>query len=339
MPDDAGYVLVKGDQGLGNRILCLLSAVLLAQLTGRRIAVDWRDPLYSTDGGNAFERLLRVAAAVPLHEVPDADSVRPAIWRGHLHQSAAAMRRRVFDAGYADAFTWEPFCTELGRIDYPERVLVFVSYFERIDPLRRHLGGAHAGLSALSTAEILRRLWRGHLALAPDLEERVEDFRRTRLRGETLGVHVRASDRRTRAGAIEARAARLVRRHPHLRIFLATDNVAVLRRWTERFGDVVATEKWYPPPGRAMHAHPAHPDPTAGAADALVDMHLLAACDRLIVDSRSSFGRLAALRSGAPAARIVDLHPCRLLPSPVRRSLLRLDSVLRRRRRGIAPPP
>ena len=31
MADDAGYILVKGDKGLGNRILCLLSATLLLE--------------------------------------------------------------------------------------------------------------------------------------------------------------------------------------------------------------------------------------------------------------------------------------------------------------------
>ena len=54
MADDAGYVLVKGDQGLGNRILCLLSATLLARLTGRQLVIDWRDPIYSADGRDAF---------------------------------------------------------------------------------------------------------------------------------------------------------------------------------------------------------------------------------------------------------------------------------------------
>jgi len=188
---------------------------------------------------------------------------------------------RRFRTDVRDAWSWEPYCVGLDRIDHRERVLVFTSFFEQIEPLRRHLTGALAGLRSLSTAAILRLLWVEHLALAPALQERVDGFRRAHFGGATLGVHVRDSDRRTRVAAIEATTARLVGRHPHLRIFLASDNAEVLRRYAARFGDVIATEKWYPPPGESMHEHAARPDPTAGAADALVDMHLLAACDRL----------------------------------------------------------
>ena len=120
-----------------------------------------------------------------------------------------------------------------------------------------------------------------------------------------------------------------MRERPGLRIFLATDNADVLRRYRARFPDVVATDKWYPPPGEIMHAHEGRPDRVQDAADALVDMHLLAACDRLIVDSRSSFGRLAALRSRAAPEHVIDLHPGRFLPPVVNRGLLRVrDAVV-----------
>ena len=324
-PADAGYILVKGDQGLGNRILCLLSATLLARLTGRRLVVDWRDPLYSADGSDAFSRLLRHDLAVPLEALPEASSIRPPTWRGRLHEPASVLRRERFGArGSAGDWSWEPFCTDLDRIDHRERVLVFTSFFETIAPLRRHMTGDLAGLRALSTATVLRRLWSDHLSLAPALEDRVNEFRRTRFAAETLGVHVRATDRRTRIRAVEARATRIARRHPHIRVFLSTDNGEELRRWGARFGDVISTEKWYPPPGAAMHTHGDRPDPTAGAADALVDLHLLAACDRLIVDSRSSFGRLAALRSRAAPANVIDVHPGRFAPIGLRHALRRL---------------
>ncbi len=330
MADDAGYVLVKGDQGLGNRILCLLSATLLARLTGRQLVVDWRDPIYSADGRDAFHSLLRADLAVPLDRLPDTGSVRPAVWRGHLHEPAGVMHAKQFGPDYVDAWSWEPFCVELDRLDHPERVLVFTSFFERIEPLRRHLVGELAWLRSLTTSAILQRLWADHLELAPALRERVESFRRRHFTAETLGVHVRASDRRTRVEAIEATAARLVERHPRVRIFLASDNAEVTRRYVARFGDVITTEKWHPPPGEPMHTHASRPDPTTGAADALIDLHLLAECDWLIVDSRSSFGRLAALRTRAEAGHVIDLHPGRFVPLALRRPLLRFHSYARR---------
>jgi len=336
MANDAGYILVKGDHGLGNRILCLLSATLLARLTGRRLVIDWRDPLYSADGREAFHSLLRLDLAVPLDTLPHTDSVRPAVWRGHLHESALAMRAKRFGQGYSHGWAWEPFCVALDRIDHRERVLVFTSSFEQIDPLRQHMTGALAGLRPLSTSAILQQLWTEHLSLAPALQECVDTFRRTRFGSQTLGVHVRDSDRRARVTAIEATTARLVGLHSHLRIFLASDNAEVVRRYTARFGDVITTEKWYPPTGEAIHLHASRPDPNAGAADALVDMHLLAECDRLIVDSRSSFGRLAALRARAEPANVIDLHPGRLMPLGLRRSLLRWAIYARRFWRGKA---
>jgi hypothetical protein len=320
---------VKGDQGLGNRILSLLSGILLARITRRELVVDWRDPFYSDGTHDPFPALFSLAptlSCTPLAALPETDSVRPAVWRGHLREPAAEMRALLLGERAPGPRAWRPLCVELDRVDHPEHVLVFTGYSEQIDPLRRFLTGDLARLRGLPTAEILRRIWADHLLLAPALAERVDDFRRAHLDRPTLGVHVRATDRRTRIIAIEAVTARLVERSPDLRIFLATDNSDVLRHYRARFCDVVASEKWYPPAGERMHGHPDRPDPLRDAADALVDMHLLAACDELIVDSRSSFGRLAALRSRA--ADVIDLHPGRFLPAVVNRALLRVRDAL-----------
>lgn len=336
MPDAAGdrYLVVKGDQGLGNRILSLLSALLLARLSGRRLVVDWRDPFYSADGRDAFAELFALRApTLPPDRLPDTDAVRPAVWRGHLHLPASAMRARLLGPVARGPRAWRALCVDLDRVDHCERVLVFTCYHERIDALRPLMTDATFGeLRRLSTDQILRHLWDDELRLAPVLQERVEAFRRAHLDRACIGVHVRASDRRTRIEAIEATAARLVAEDPRRRLLVATDNADVLRRYVTRFRDVVATEKWYPPPGEAMHWHPSRPDPLQDAADAVVDLHLLAACDWLVLDGRSSFGRLAALRSRAERGRILDLHPGRLLPAFVRRSLLRVrDEVVGRR--------
>jgi hypothetical protein len=330
------YLVVKGDQGLGNRILSLLSALLLARLTGRRLVVDWRDPFYASGGRDAFAELLVLRRAssrsgsLP-EEVLETDSVRPAVWRGHLHEHASAMRARLGGATIGPR-GWRPLCVDLERIDHAEHVLVFLCFHDRVDDLRRFVTGELAPLRRLSTDAILRLLWDENLALAAPLQARVDTFRRDHLDHTAIGVHVRASDKRTRTRAIESAVRRLVAAEPDRRIFVATDNADVLRRYLTCFRNVVATDKPYPPPGEPMHAHPARPDPIRDAADALVDLHLLAACGALVIDSRSSFGRLAALRSAAPRRRIVDVHPGRLLPRIVRKGLLRVrDEVVGRR--------
>jgi hypothetical protein len=315
-----------------------LSGILLARITGRALVVDWSDPFYSRGGRDAFPELFVLETSIPTDSpaaLPDTDSVHPAVWRGHLHESAATMRARVLGPRAVGPHSWRPLCTDLDRIDRPERFLVLACFSEQIDPLRKHLTGALAHLRARSTTEILKGLWTDHLSLAPRLAERVDAFRRDRFDRPTLGVHVRATDRRTRVAAIEAMATRLAGRPPHPRIFLASDNADVVRRYRARFGDVVATEKWYPPPGERMHGNVDSPDLLRVAADALVDMHLLAACDQLIIDSRSSFGRIAALRSRAEQD-VIDLHPGRFLPDVVNRALLRVRDAFVESRLGRA---
>ncbi len=329
MSPEARYVLVKGDLGLGNRILCVLSAMLLARLTDRRLIVDWSDPLYARDGANAFPHLFASGLVTPLAELPETDSVAPPVWRHRLAKSAHDLRREHYGPTYIDPWLWERFTVDLARIDRPERVLVCTSFFERIDPLRPFLTGPHQALRRLPTDALLKRLWDDHLTLAPALQARVDDLRRT-FAGPLIGVHVRASDLRARDGAIERTVARIVAQRPELVIFLASDNRDVVERYRQRFARVVTTTKWYPPPGEPMHDHPDRPDGLQGAGDALIDLHLLAACDHLVIDSRSSFGRLAALRSAARPDRIVDLYPGRLVPLALRRHALRIRSRLTR---------
>lgn len=340
MAAGAHWILVKGDLGLGNRILCLLSAILLARITGRRLLIDWRDSMYAAAGVDAFASLLSCDLADPLDALPATESIAPPVWRGHLHDSAAAMREAMHGSGANDPFLWRRFSIALDRIHYPEEVLVFTSYFEQIDPLRRYLAGELGALRPLPTDAILRDLWTSHLRLAPELAARVDDFARRHMADETLGVHVRASDLVTRVAAIERAVASEVARRPGLAIFLATDNVAVLQRYRELFARVVAIDKWYPEPGAPLHRFARCPDPAAAAADALIDLHLLARCDGLIADSRSSFARLAMLRSTAIPDRIRDLHLGRFVPLPLRRRLLGLTEGVRHWWRGpVREPP
>jgi len=81
-------LLVKGIEGLGNRMLCALTGILYARLTGRTLFVDWGDFFYSNDGSNAFPRFFRCSSCAPASEIPQTDSVHPSIWRGRLRESA-----------------------------------------------------------------------------------------------------------------------------------------------------------------------------------------------------------------------------------------------------------
>jgi hypothetical protein len=99
-------LLVKGIAGLGNRLLCLLTASLYARLSGRKLVVDWRDENYSSGAVNAFHHFFQSSLCAPADQVPATDSVAPAIWRGRLHESAWSMKVRYGSVN--DAQGWRP---------------------------------------------------------------------------------------------------------------------------------------------------------------------------------------------------------------------------------------
>ncbi|MDF2388907.1 hypothetical protein JMG10_46270, partial [Nostoc ellipsosporum NOK] len=81
------YLLIKGRAGLGNRILCLLGSILYAQLTSRKLIVDWSDPTYSDDGSNIFSKLFTIDNVEQTTDIPDTNSIFPSIWKGNLDLS------------------------------------------------------------------------------------------------------------------------------------------------------------------------------------------------------------------------------------------------------------
>jgi hypothetical protein len=100
-----------------------------------------------------------------------------------------------------------------------------------------------------------------------------------------------------------------LKREPDLQIFLATDNVEVMKMFEGNFPGVVSTPHWYAQPGSPIHVDRTRPDPTETAIEALIDLYLLANCDHLIFDGSSSFAWVANLLSPAPAHYKLDVDP------------------------------
>jgi len=51
------YIIVKGIAGMANRTLTLLSAIIYAHITKRKLFVDWGDGVYSNDKINIFDKI------------------------------------------------------------------------------------------------------------------------------------------------------------------------------------------------------------------------------------------------------------------------------------------
>ena len=92
--NESKFLLVKGRAGLGNRMLCALTAILYARLTGRRLIIDWSDDTYSNDRSNAFHHYFQCSSCSPTDGILSTDSVSPSLWLGHLHESSREIAKR-----------------------------------------------------------------------------------------------------------------------------------------------------------------------------------------------------------------------------------------------------
>ena len=343
--DGSGYVLLKGRAGMGNRILSLLTGILYARTCGRRLVVDWSDSTYSDDGSDVFPTFFECPLAYALSELPSTQSVAPELWRGQLDAAVGDLEQRALPQPrgllsrrersrrrleFRQAST-----IDVSRLDYTEQVLVLWHMTSRVELMRRAHQGRVPGFPPGSSDAIMRDLVHSELALRPALAARVEAFVREQFDRPVVGVHLRFSDRRVRMRRILRRLDAMVEGDPDLSVFLATDNVEVKRAIEKRYYTVVTAPHWYPPAGAYAHGHDLCPDRVENGIEALVDLYLLAACDRLVCDSMSSFARVAILLT-RPGTPVVDVQPRRRI-RPLKHLPLRVRMRLEELRRGAAP--
>ena len=309
------YLLVKGAQGLGNRVFALLSAMVYARITGRKLVVDWSDGSYSPEGSNAIHHFFRSSLFSPADEIPDSDSVEPRIWRGRLRESAMAMAEGCAPRLRGDPFLWKRFSIDLSRLDYQEDVLVMWAFFPLVDLMRGHFRGEFSRLRRLDTDSILRETMHQYLELQPAVRERVDSMRRDWPRHPTLGVHVRHTDKKTDVRGIQHRVNKLRSQHPGAQLFLATDNRAMEELFAQTYGGVLTAPKWYPQAEIRLHESAECPDKMQNGIEALTDLYLLAGCDYLVLDTSSALSRLASILADKKCTEIRDV---RRLPRRVR---------------------
>jgi hypothetical protein len=256
-----------------------------------------------------FHRLFVCPSAGEVDELPEAASVTPEMWRGHLRDSVDDLRQAYRHLSFA-RFTRES-SIDATNLEEEAGIAVFWLFKQRVDILRPHFQREFEPLSKLSTRRILRMLLTEDVVLHPRIRARVSEFKAGHLEGRTVGVHVRLSDRQVRVRAILDQLDALLNREPDLGIFAATDNSEVLAILERRYPAVVTTSHWYPAPGQPLHDNPACPDRLESAIEALVDLYLLGSCDYLVADTTTSFARIAGLLMAAPDREIIDVKPRR----------------------------
>ncbi|MBC9032725.1 hypothetical protein IAG41_10010 [Sphingomonas sp. JC676] len=302
------YLCVKGKAGLGNRMLAAATAWLYAQLSGRAFVPDWCDYTYSHDGSNVFHRLFECKDSVVALPDFDETSVAPTRWISRLSETADKMVDDFDGGDHSSATLWRRYSIDLGRLDHPERYAMFWSYDAHIRRLRPHLDGAWASWRDLSDDQIIARVLRDHITLAPAIRRQVDAFAAAHFSGGVIGVHIRNTDRRTSVTASLRHLAQLRARHPAATIFLATDNRRAEELVRRRYDRVLSTAKWFPEDGAPMHQNTNCPDRLQNAVEGLIDMYLLAECDYLIFPASSTFSRIAGLISTKPRANLIDIE-------------------------------
>lgn len=295
------FLLVKGRGGLGDRMKCVVTAILYARLTGRKLIVDWSDPLYSNAGTNAFHCFFQCSLCNATDEIPASDSVSPAIWRGHLHESFYYMEEH-YGSG--------PFSIDIKRLDHQETVLVLgcEKHSRLSDLLRSYSQGELGEFAQVSKNEALRKLLRQDLTLHPQLQRRVDQIKKRFASKKTVGLHVRYTDHRTSIWSVLKQLNALLKREPDLQIFLSTDNLQIKKMFEAGYSGVITTPHWYAStPGLPIHKDRSRPDAMESGSEALVDLYLLAECDYLVVDKSSSFSEIAAALTRASGSNVFDV--------------------------------
>jgi hypothetical protein len=286
--------------------------MLYARLSKRRLVIDWTDGGYTSDRSNSFHALFESPGVDPHLQIPEVDSIRPEVWKGFLHASAAEMIRDFDPGKFSSPTIHKKYSFSLDRLDYAEKVLVFWAFDHQTRRLRRHLSRGAKEFVGKSDDCILRTLLRNSLVLNRDIQEQVDAFARLNFTRPTIGVHIRYTDRKTSLSAFFRAVEKMKAKWADANIFLSTDNSDVIAAFTARFGKPVQPEKWFPPAGVAMHQNPVCPDRLRNAREALLDMYLLARCNALVFARSSTFGYVAKLLSDAAPENIFDVERLRV---------------------------
>jgi hypothetical protein len=304
---------------MGNRIASVLTGIVYARLTGRRLLVDWNDLTYSRKGVNSFHEFFASPDVDPLEKVPPGLSVTPSVWQGKPRVSVSRLIREV-DPGFQRRKEYKQiFSADLSRIDHAEDIAVIYGFRFDWKDLRKNFARAPRAWRSLDKLSFMRQLLGHNLFLRPYIRERIDAFKARFFNVPVIGVHIRYTDNtvhRERTPTMERFPVvidRLLQKHPGSRIVLATDNKGIREEYKRRYGNVVWTEKWHPPNGsERLHSHGDCPDRLQNGIEALVDMHLLAESDRFVYSSTSTFARLVRLMIPPDASRIYNIERWRI---------------------------
>lgn len=298
-----------GFAGLGDLLLALERALLVARVTGRSLVVDWRDTPYSRGEINLADQLFELHGVqqLPFAMLATAvGSVLPSAWQGRLDQSL----RQVYASLQSDDWnrTWAANELDAGVAALDSDAHWVVLWDHSSTALQ---AAALRRLKASQPPPLLQHLQ----PLAP-LQDAINAYCLQHFCKPVIGVHLRASGEAMRAGKsadlaqVWQRLDQLLTDHPDSILFLASDNAAAIAAMRARYPDLLTRPKWLPASDAPLHlAEDVDATSPAIAADALIELALLASCDWLIHPALSSFSLAAARWSSIPSRRLYPISP------------------------------
>jgi len=288
-------------------MIAVMNGYVLSMVTGRQLVVDWTDPLFSNDGSNAFNRFFTGPYGALPDDVLLCNSVFPELWRGNLHKTAMQLVHEHFpdEAGVPSSATRTSCGPDNVATDH--RVVVFWTFTDRLPKLRHRFADELADWKLLTDFQVLRRLAQQLFVPTTEIRSRIESFKAESFGDETIGVHIRHTDRRDPLHKFHRALKRVLTRRPNAVIFLATDNEAVEAEFRQSYPRVVCRKKQFSSNGAAIHMDLDGGDRTERAIDALTEMYLLSECDHLVYARWSTFSYLSHLLSNLGDGAFTDV--------------------------------
>ena len=302
------FLIAKGSGGggLGDSIKSLLAAALYAELSQRILIVDWRGGVYSDGKNNPFDAVFEVINVDHQAELPESNSVYPPAWQGRITHSLHEIYTEDGWTQWDRAQTIANYSFDLSRLDYPQDVLLMWE-FDQAEKLLRSFPDIHDldGLYQYAAGRYLRPVVEFRTAL---------EHHSSRFSGPTLGVHFRATQEFFASkGAVSVRQyftelEQIVKQQAIHEMFLATDNCQMQTEFISRYPQVHVTHKWFADAGQPLHLNTPESVKLTALKEALLDMLLLSKCDRLLINTSSSFGQMARYFSSLDASKVYSVQ-------------------------------
>jgi hypothetical protein len=298
------YLLVKGTGGLGNRMAAFVGACVYSKISGRKLIIDWKDSVYSSDGINSFHYMFDSSIVDEKIVIPKTKSVYPKVWCNCLDRDLKFIKYKLGQPNIGFRELTKIASIDLSKLDYDEDVIVYFSNEFKYDKLKSNLKYLPSNWPK-ERDDIIRYVLKNFLYTKKEISKEIKKFIFYNFKKPVIGIHIRNSDN-MKIGYMSyslskyySKIANIIRNNPHNTIFISTDSKSVLDYLKKKFSNIVYYPKNYP----KMKGEPLHLSDYLNkfevAKSSLIDMYLLSKCDYIISVDRSSYACFARLLSGS----------------------------------------